>query len=734
MFIAWNPFSAIVETVTSFLIGVLLFLDAMIYSLINWVYQIIMVLCNTNILENSFEVDELIKRIYIIIGVVVLFLVAYTLLKSMVNPDEALKGKKSAASIIKDVLISVALVALVPTIFQFAMGLQEALLTRNTLGALILGTSNKIGNETVESSEIISEGGMTISSGILNAFLHPNYLENCTETTDAETGAISYDCSNIQVETTALNMENGNNFDSFWQAMVKSGSFLPITDLNKNIIDGNVTYYYVISTVGGVFVLFVLISYCFDIAVRTVKLAVFELIAPLPILARIMPGDQGGKVFSNWLKATISTYVEVFVRLAILFFSVLIIKIVVQNLPSMLFGAFEGTTGFTVALFAQMFIIIGIILFVKQAPGIIKDITGLDGSKYGKSLMRGIGMMTATLGGGATAAIRSVANDTDNKWDRSKSLGQNFANKFKQGVHGLTAGANAARRGLYHGSKVEKFGDMPKAAGKSASNTLAQRAKVQAAGGYLGLHNGGKGYIYSAVKDKVKDVGDWASGSFEAQQKMLEQLSSITKEADTIKTNTEGAVKDKKYVFSMKTNGDFEDIAYSGGSFRIDDTTSLSAVESIVKTLQGTGDANDAKIADRLENDIQIRAKAIGKELTKVASGSLSDADFERDNIVKGTSGDISTIKFGVRDKAGVEINQAKQSFETLKDRIADNPTIATFESVQEKQRAGKISSNLSAIAMDQASDLSDALKMQSAEIQREIALEQERRKAKEKK
>ena len=62
----------------------------------------------------------MVSRIYVIIGVIVLFLVAYSLLKSMVNPDEAFKGKKSPVNIIKDVLISIVLISIVPYIFDFA--------------------------------------------------------------------------------------------------------------------------------------------------------------------------------------------------------------------------------------------------------------------------------------------------------------------------------------------------------------------------------------------------------------------------------------------------------------------------------------------------------------------------------------------------------------------------------------------------------------------------------------
>ena len=51
------------------LVSILLFLDSLIYSLINWVYQIILILCQVDILNNTFEVQGLINRLYVIIGV-----------------------------------------------------------------------------------------------------------------------------------------------------------------------------------------------------------------------------------------------------------------------------------------------------------------------------------------------------------------------------------------------------------------------------------------------------------------------------------------------------------------------------------------------------------------------------------------------------------------------------------------------------------------------------------------
>ena len=396
----------ILDTIQSGIFWLLLKLDAIVYTFIDWIYQIILMLADGDLLSNSNLVDELVNRLYLIIGVIILFLVAYSLLRSMVNPDEALKGKESPVKIVQNVIISVVLIAVIPYVFNFAMGFQTSLLQQNTIGRLILGE----GSGENASSSTIDDGGFNIAISVFQAFFQPNTSAGyCTG--NASIDQNYPDCEDLVAEIGAY-----NNFEEWWaNDVIASKNLFAISEANTLVAQNKISYTFIISTLAGAFVVFVLASYCIDIAIRLVKLAVFQLIAPLPILARIVPNEQTKKIFSNWLKATISTYVEVFIRLGILFFAVFIIDLVVANFNTIFntMGNNLGNVNPVLVLIAQALVILGIILFVKQLPGIIKDITGLDGGKYGKSLIRGIGMLGATFGGGATAAIRSVVNDKD---------------------------------------------------------------------------------------------------------------------------------------------------------------------------------------------------------------------------------------------------------------------------------------------------------------------------------
>lgn len=424
----------ILDTIQSGIFWLLLKLDAIVYSFIDWIYQIILMLANGDILGNTNLVDELINRLYIIVGVIILFLVAYSLLRSMVNPDEALKGKESPVKIVQNVIISVVLIAVIPYVFDFAMGFQNSLLQQNTIGRLILGE----GSGENASSSMIDDGGFNIAISVFQAFFQPNTSAGyCTG--NASIDQNYPDCEDLVAEIGAY-----NNFEEWWaNDVIASKNLFAISEANTLVAQNKISYTFIISTLAGAFVVFVLVSYCIDIAIRLVKLAVFQLIAPLPILARIVPNEQTKKIFSNWLKATISTYVEVFIRLGILFFAVFIIDLVVGNFNTIFntMGNNLGNVNPVLVLIAQALVILGIILFVKQLPGIIKDITGLDGGKYGFFTgLKGAMQTGAMFGSGITAAVRNFNAKDENGENRSMrkriasataGFGSGFGRSFK---------------------------------------------------------------------------------------------------------------------------------------------------------------------------------------------------------------------------------------------------------------------------------------------------------------
>ena len=307
------------EIIQEGLLWVCLSLDSAVYSFISFIYQIILVLAGTNIFEDTSVIDGFVSRVYVIIGVVMLFLLAYSLLRALINPDEAFKGKNPPQKVILNVITSVVLIAFVPTIFSIAMGFQNSVLEQGTLAGIIMGSDG-----ASENAQTIQDGGFNIASGVFQAFFHPNtdycqyFVNSMPNGENAGENPDSGNCTELIV------LDNSISYSDFWESLKTANSFSRLPSLNKDIID-KIEYTWLISTAVGVFVVIVLVSYCVDIAIRAIKLAAYQLIAPIPILARLLPNENGNKVFSNWVKACISTYLEVFIRLGILFFVVLII-------------------------------------------------------------------------------------------------------------------------------------------------------------------------------------------------------------------------------------------------------------------------------------------------------------------------------------------------------------------------------------------------------------------------
>ena len=413
-----NVLTLIGDTIASALFAILLQFNCIIYTLINVVYQVFLVLAGGGQIFDKSYINGMVSRIYVIIGVIVLFLVAYSLLRSMVNPDEAIKGKKSPVNIVKDVVISIVLIAFVPSIFSFMFSLQDSLLKNNTIGKIIAG--NQGGSDV---NQTISQGGMEMAAGVWGAFIQVNPNGNgngtfyCTNREEEE---------NLRLangeECVVLDIVDGITYGEMWDYAKNTGQLFWLVGIVPKILDDSVTYLFIVDSIAGIFVLFVLLSYCFDMALRLVKLAVYELIAPIPILARIVPGEQGNKVFSNWLKAVGSTFAEAFIRIAVLYFAVIIIATVASSIDN-LFGFL--VTDLTVwnaliKLVAQALIILGIIMFVKQFPQIFKEMTGLDSGKYNpiKSFKQGFGLVA----GGAVGRSPMAAWRAYNEAGEAKKL------------------------------------------------------------------------------------------------------------------------------------------------------------------------------------------------------------------------------------------------------------------------------------------------------------------------
>ena len=452
----------------------LLWLDQSVYWFAAQCYQLFMKLSTAQIFTDDFF-SSFAKRIYAILGVFMLFYLVYALLNAIVDPDK-LTNDKGTGKIAVNLIISLTLLGLLPNIFDLAYRMQNFVLSSNLLGAVILGSDvvDVSDSESVkENNESLIRFGDYASFTVLNSFLNP---ENVNPTLD-----------------------NGYNWYGVKEEILEDGDWKNLTLLsdavsNGTSIDGEnvvVTYRPLVSTAAGIFLIYILLSFTLDLGVRVVKFAFYELLAPIPIVLRIIPSKKG--TFDKWLKQTLSVYFEVFVRVAIMYIAIYFINAITTNNTLM-----EMWTESTSGKLALAIIIIGVFAFAKQAPKIISDVFGIDtgglklgigdklkaGGFFGAGALAGFGAVSGALGGAWAAKWNGVgigaglAYGAANGW---KNKGNQFNAQRKSLYTGVLGGKGTP--GIFGGqARLDKWADSTKkgvkdSRYKKASNYVANYKK-----------------------------------------------------------------------------------------------------------------------------------------------------------------------------------------------------------------------------------------------------------------
>lgn len=336
-------------------------LDTIIYQFIPKVYSFVRDLIN---MTGSFFSDDAIRntadKIYSIIAIVMIIRISFIILGYIVNPDEFYDGKKGPGNIIKRVVIVLILVVGVRFIFNIALDLQKQIVNNRIIEKLIIGNTT-------------DNSGDNIAVTTLNAFL--SCPSHCT---DSNTVTID-NLSNIKINTKVSSQYMYN-------------------------------YVPVMSTAAGLFVLYMLIVFAYDIALRIVKFGFLQIIAPIPVMAYLDPkSDFKSGITGKWVEITMSTYLLLFIRLLSLAFMIYVINLIPDVFKTVNVGS-EATP------FIKVFLVIGTLMFVKEAPKLLGDIFGFKGdlgmgelkalNPLGK--MAGGALIGGALGLGTGLAMKGV--------------------------------------------------------------------------------------------------------------------------------------------------------------------------------------------------------------------------------------------------------------------------------------------------------------------------------------
>ena len=448
--------------------------DGMATTLLGGIYKVFFLVANATIVSGD-VIKVFYSRIQLILGILMIFKLAMSILNIIINPDSIKDQKQGPSKIVTRIVVALFMLTLVIPInipnaadkslnayindhgilFGFLYKAQDSILSENILAKLILGTSS---NNTADDMDVnntandmdvnnLSDVGNVMASTVLKVFIRINVKDDTDPPCeDSET------CEN----TICAAEVNESHY-----AEENIDPQVILSHINDSCGSGSSERYAfgytpIIGAIVMLIMTIVITGFTVDIAVRAIKLALLRMVAPVPIITYINPPKQGGGAFDNWTKSLISTYVDLFVRLAIVYFGLFMIQIIMNGGMDIFGSNVQGFT-FTSGV-AFIFIILGILVFVRQAPQFIKDILGIKGKPMGNvglsSLLGGAAM---AIGGGGLAGFGLGAMQGFDTANRAAAEGKAFS-PFQSWAQNrdmmakIRTGDKDARGGLFGGT------------------------------------------------------------------------------------------------------------------------------------------------------------------------------------------------------------------------------------------------------------------------------------------
>lgn len=572
---------------------------AVIYNFIVDLYNVFMYTARAEILESSF-IQGIYNKVVMILGIFMVFKLSFSLIQSLVDPSKFTDEKKGFGGIIKRSVISIVLLGITPSIFNMAFDLQNLVVgsannTDNIIYKLIVG---KALSKDAESF------GHVIASELYFGFYtenEPLKLNQGLEVTYPDSGGVQLEVHDYEYLKTQI-LEDHMSFSD-------TVDYISITNAGQYVIKWDGLF-----AIGfGLFMVYILITYCISVATRVIQLAYLQLIAPVPILSYI--SDPEGS-FKNWTKQCMTTYLDLFIRLAIIYFIITVSTQILQAFSEVGSVFYESTgleAGSGTAKWVSRFLIIGLLMFGKRVPELLKDLFPNFGGgaasigfglKNPKKMLEDIpGMGIAK--GAATFGLGTVVGG---------AAGMASGIKNGYGVRGKIAGAfGGFNRGIAGGAKTKGNIFKNVQGGMSSTRQARQRALDK--------------QMYKIDNSKLnKEYQD--NEAIIAAKKAIDDRA----ESELLKTDT-GAQAAQARLNYIETNVGKVD-AVTGRTITTADVVAQKAtykayMDSAKETWVNTNASNDKDIAKQM----QIIQNKTGKTISNYNSVSTAATTAKNENI-----------------------------------------------------------------------------------------------------
>lgn len=461
-----------------------------IYSLISILFDVFYSLANIRILNARYEVDGvwhdapitiIYKRVTLLLGIIMVFYVTFQFIKYVLEPDTFSDKEKGGEKLVFKLIAVVVLMGTVPTIFDKAYDIQRLILNSHLIDKVLIGHTDTE----------MSSFGKSMSASVFSLFY---YLDDVTSK--------DFDCKNGITCQETINMNISNLATTGSMPMITSGLGIEVND-NKFAIHFDAWFAMGV----GLFLCYILVLYVIDIGVRVAQLTYLQIIAPIPIISYLSPKKDG--MFQKWVKQCVVTFLDVFIRLFIIYFMLLVISNI--NISS-IGESINANVDETTKTWVYIALILGLLLFAQKAPKLIQELFPNMGAAMGNfglkpgDRMPALAAKAAAMGlGGASALARKTIGRTAMAIKRNRSL------KKAAGVDDYKQKKKDYRRAMRNTSATRE------------EKKAAKDAKDKAKAAYKENYGGNKKKVKDAKKAYKAAKKDGDSAKIEEARKNLRE-------------------------------------------------------------------------------------------------------------------------------------------------------------------------------------------------------------------
>lgn len=612
-----------------------------LYHVASWVFELFIILA-TNELVSRDSYSTIISNFYVVLGIILLFYLSFALLRGMVNPEDQKSGTSTVKKVIINLVSSAFILAILPTIFSFAYDFQTSVLVRQNVIGKFFGYGSLGDNSTPISRSnrlVVESASFQIVNGVYSAFFNVNpdwcgsHIDDFVEN-DVES------IKNCQQEIVGKDswgfglVEYDNGAGSLYNVMRRveqTGRFNLYNDFSVNVTNGEINFSWFLSLIAAIALLYVGFSFCFDMALRMIKLVFYQIIAPIPIFARVVPEGKLSDSFSKWVKAVFACYFEVYIRIFVFYFVIFLCK---KLLETPFFTTEIYYYGPFIGLLGQAFILMGLVMFMRQAPKLISDITGIDSGKIKLGIrdkLRDGGLFAAgsIMGAGATGFARNLVNASQNgnfnfrrNYQDARQAGRNgfrsVLTSVSQGLRGagsVIAGTTSSQvRSLRSGFSAKSFSDIRSATSNAANGATAARdARNSRIERY---HASGQNVVTGHVSDIITGAKEWAGFGVDSQT--LSYYDEAFKQSDSLNSASEATYKKKQAYVDQQA-------LVKTLTADADNDENIKALKSKLKQAEDSGDTSLANDIRNQINNTDIM-KRIAREKATLTNLQITEA------------------------------------------------------------------------------------------------------------